>query len=437
MDSTSVLVPSPSDVAAAVAASLDVAHRHDPYPSYAVLRDTPGFPPGPLGTHAVSRYADCETVLADPAWSHAEEARLLHPDSEVHLPGSFLWMDPPDHTRLRGLVAQAFTPRRIQGMRSDAETIVAGLLDEAVAKGTVDLVEALAYPLPLRMICRMMGVPAAAEDDVRRMSAGIARGLDPDVLLTPEELAARTTAVHDFTEFFGELAARRRVEPQDDLVTALVRAETTVASASSGSAQMVASARSGSAQDGDRLSPVELLGTLLILVVAGHETTVNLVANGVRALAAHPAQLDLLRADPELATPAVDEILRFDPPVHLTTRTARTALTVGGRRFEAGESLLLLLGAANRDDAAFPRADVLDVTRYAERGVARRHLAFGLGLHHCLGAALARLELESVLRALVARGVEVELLTERPRYRPNLVVRGMAELPVRITETHR
>jgi len=408
------LVPSPSDVAAAVAASLDVAHRHDPYPAYSVLRDAPGFPPGPLGTHVLSRYADCEAVLADPAWSHAEESRLLHPDSDVHLPGSFLWMDPPDHTRLRGLVAQAFTPRRILSMREDARTIVDGLLDVAVEQGTVDLVEALAYPLPLRMICRLMGVPPEAEDEVRRMSAGIARGLDPDVLLRPEELATRTTAVHDFTAFFGELAARRRAEPHDDLVTALVRAE----------------------QDGDRLGPVELLGTLLILVVAGHETTVNLVANGVRALAADPTQLAALRADPELAGPAVEEILRFDPPVHLTTRTARTALTVGDRRFEEGESLLLLLGAANRDAAAFAAADALDVTRYAARGT-RRHLAFGLGLHHCLGAALARLELETVLRALVARRVEVELLTDRPRYRPNLVVRGMAELPVRITEASR
>jgi cytochrome P450 len=408
------LVPSPSDVAAAVAASLDVAHRHDPYPAYSVLRDAPGFPPGPLGTHVLSRYADCEVVLADPAWSHAEESRLLHPDSDVHLPGSFLWMDPPDHTRLRGLVAQAFTPRRILSMREDARTIVDALLDVAVEQGTVDLVEALAYPLPLRMICRLMGVPPEAEDEVRRMSAGIARGLDPDVLLRPEELAARTTAVHDFTAFFGELAARRRAEPHDDLVTALVRAE----------------------QDGDRLGPMELLGTLLILVVAGHETTVNLVANGVRALAADPTQLAALRADPELAGPAVEEILRFDPPVHLTTRTARTALTVGDRRFEEGESLLLLLGAANRDAAAFAAADALDVTRYAARGT-RRHLAFGLGLHHCLGAALARLELETVLRALVARRVEVELLTDRPRYRPNLVVRGMAELPVRITEASR
>ena len=412
MDQT--LVPSPSDVAAAVAASLDVAHRHDPYPAYSVLRDAPGFPPGPLGTHVLSRYADCEVVLADPAWSHAEESRLLHPDSDVHLPGSFLWMDPPDHTRLRGLVAQAFTPRRILSMREDARTIVDALLDVAVEQGTVDLVEALAYPLPLRMICRLMGVPPEAEDEVRRMSAGIARGLDPDVLLRPEELAARTTAVHDFTAFFGELAARRRAEPHDDLVTALVRAE----------------------QDGDRLGPMELLGTLLILVVAGHETTVNLVANGVRALAADPTQLAALRADPELAGPAVEEILRFDPPVHLTTRTARTALTVGDRRFEEGESLLLLLGAANRDAAAFAAADALDVTRYAARGT-RRHLAFGLGLHHCLGAALARLELETVLRALVARRVEVELLTDRPRYRPNLVVRGMAELPVRITEASR
>ncbi|WP_312858434.1 cytochrome P450 [Pseudonocardia pini] len=403
--------PAENPVAQAVTASLDVAHRHDPYPAYAVLRDTPGFPPGPLGTHVLARHGDCEQVLQDPAWSHAEEARLLHPDSEVALPGSFLWMDPPDHTRLRGLVAGAFTPRRIEGLRTQAEALTAQLMDAAVEAGTVDLVEALAYPLPLRMICSLTGVPAEAEDDVRRMSAGIARGLDPDVLLGPSELAARTAAVHEFADLFGTLAASRRADPRDDLVSALARA----------------------GEDGDRLSPVELLGTLLILVVAGHETTVNLVANGVRALAAHPDQLALLRERPELVPAAVDELLRFDAPVHLTTRTARTALTVGDRTFAPGESLLLLLGSANRDTAVFPRADDLDVTRFAGRG-ARRHLAFGLGLHHCIGAALARLEMETVLRALTARGTGVELLTDRPRYRPNLVVRGMAELPVRLTE---
>ncbi|WP_345426782.1 cytochrome P450 [Pseudonocardia xishanensis] len=402
--------PDEHPVAQAVAAALDVDHRHDPYPAYAVLRAAPGLPPGPLGTHVVARHGDCEQVLQEPAWSHAEEARLLHPDSDVHLPGSFLWMDPPDHTRLCRLVAQGFTPRRIDGLRPQAEELTARLLDTAVEAGPVDLVEALAYPLPLRMICRLMGVPAEAEDDVRRMSAGIARGLDPDVLLTAEELAARTAAVGEFTDFFGDLAARRRTDPRDDLVTALVLAE----------------------QEGDRLSPVELLGTLLILVVAGHETTVNLIANGLRALALHPDQLAVLRERPELVTSAVDEILRFDAPVHLTTRTARTTLTVSGRTFAPGESLLLLLGSANRDAAVFPDGDRLDVTRFATRGAAR-HLAFGLGLHHCIGAALARLEMETVLRALIARDIGVELQTDRPRYRPNLVVRGMAELPARLT----
>ncbi|ODU07702.1 MAG: cytochrome [Pseudonocardia sp. SCN 72-86] len=400
-----------ASLAAAVGAVVDPAHRPDPYPAYATLRAAPVLPPGPLGTHVVSRYADCEAVLADPAWSHAEESRLLHPDSDVHLPGSFLWMDPPDHTRLRGLVAQAFTPKRIAGMRADAEEIVETLLDGVVAAGEIDLVEAVAYPLPLRMICRLMGVPEEAEADVRRMSAGIARGLDPDVLLTRAELDARTAAVHEFTEFFGALAADRRTTPGDDLIGALVRAES----------------------DGDRLSPVELLGTMLILLVAGHETTVNLIGNGLRALAEHPDQRAVLDADPALCGPAVDEMLRYDAPVHLTTRTARVELTVDGRTFARGSSLLLLLGSANRDPEAFTAADRLDVTRYAVRGAARRHLAFGLGLHHCIGAALARLEMETVLRAVVARRVGIELLTDAPPYRPNLVVRGMAALPARLT----
>ncbi len=405
---------SPSDgltpVQQAVIDSVSPQWRHDPYPSYRVLREAGPFVPGPLGTQLVPRHREADAILQDPRWSHAEESELLHPDSGVELPGSFLWMEPPDHTRLRGLVSRAFTARAVEGMRGRGERLVAELFDKILAEGEVDLLEALAYPLPLTMICELLGVPVDAHDTVRRMSAGIARGLDPDLLLSAEELDARTRAVHEFTEFFGDLVTERSRRPREDLITALVQAEAA----------------------GVRMTRTELLGTLLILVVAGHETTVNLIGNGVLSLVRNPDQFALLRADPDLAEHAVDEMLRYDAPVHLTTRTAREEVTVSGHTFVPGDSVIVLLASANRDPEAFPGADRLDLTRYGRGRRARRHLSLGLGLHYCLGAPLARLEMEVTLRALARRVSSLTLHDDPPPYRPNLVVRGMSQLRVRV-----
>jgi cytochrome P450 len=404
------------DVQQAVIDSVDPRWRHDPYRAYRVLREEDAFVPGPLGTRLVPRYAEAAAIMQDARWSHAEEGELLHAESDVELPASFLWMEPPDHTRLRGLVGKAFTARTIEGTRGRAERLVADLMDKILAEGEVDLLETLAYPLPLTMVCELLGVPADAHEAIRSMSGGIARGLDPDALLSPEELAARTRSVHEFTEFFGALVEQRRARPQDDLITALVQAEAA----------------------GVRMTTTELLGTLLILVVAGHETTVNLIGNGVLALIRNPGQFDLLRAEPGLAAAAADEILRYDAPVHLTTRTAREEMTVSGREFAPGDSVIVLLASANRDPEAFPGADRLDLTRYARgRGTAKtnevkRHLSFGLGLHYCLGAPLARLEMEVTMRAIAERVSAITLLNDPPPYRPNLVVRGMSELHVRV-----
>ncbi|MFD0656230.1 cytochrome P450 [Thermocatellispora tengchongensis] len=347
----------------AVIDSVDPAWRHDPYRSYEVLREAGPFVPGPIG-HLVTRHTEAEAIMQDPRWSHAEESELLHPDSDVELPGSFLWMEPPDHTRLRGLVSKAFTARTIEGTRGRAERLVSDLFDKILAQGEVDLLSELAYPLPLTMVCELLGVPAEAHDAVRRMSGGIARGLDPDLLLSREELDARTRSVHEFIQFFGDLVELRRRDPRPDLITALVRAEAS----------------------GVRLTTTELLGTLLILVVAGHETTVNLIGNGVLALVRNPDQFALLKQNPDLAAPAVDEILRYDAPVHLTTRTARAPMTIAGHDFAPGDPVVVLLASANRDPGAFPDAHRLDLTRYARGHRARRHLSFGLGLHYCLGA---------------------------------------------------
>ncbi|WP_029895450.1 cytochrome P450 [Nocardia brasiliensis] len=383
--------------------------RHDPYGSYAVLRGAGPFVPGPHDMHLVTGHHEAQTIMQDPRWSHAEEPKLLHGDSDVELPGSFLWMEPPDHTRLRGLVSKAFTARTIGGMRERAERLVADRMDEMLAAREVDLLDALAYPLPLTMVCEMLGVPADAHEHVREISTAIARGLDPDVLLSPDELAARTAAVYAFLDFFGELVARRRRDPRDDLITALVQAD----------------------DAGAQLTSNELLGTLLILVVAGHETTVNLIGNGVLALIRNPGEFERLRSCPELCEPAVDEVLRYDAPVHLTTRTAHEVITVSGRTFAPGDAVIVLLASANRDPRAFPDADRFDIARYARGRKAERHLSFGLGLHYCLGAPLARLEMQAVLRAIAAR-VDAMTLLEEPPYRPNVVVRGMSRLRVRL-----
>ncbi|SDD10601.1 cytochrome P450 [Actinokineospora iranica] len=397
----------------AVVESVAPNWRHDPYRSYDVLRAAGPFIPGPMDTQLVPRYREADLIMQNPDWSHAEESELLHPDSDVELPGSFLWMEPPDHTRLRGLVSKAFTMRTVEGLRARTEQVVADLMDKMLAEGSdteVDLLESLAYPLPLTMVCELLGVPAEAHDEIRHMSAAIARGLDPDALLSPDELAARTKAVHAFTDFFSDLVAQRRKDPRDDLITRLAQAEA----------------------EGARMTPTELLGTLLILVVAGHETTVNLIGNGVLALIRNPDQFAALKADPDLAAPAADEILRYDAPVHLTTRTARKEITVSGRVFAPGESVIVLFGSANRDPEAFADPDRLDLTRYGAGKRVNRHLSFGLGLHYCIGAPLARLEMELSLRAIASRVKEFTLRADPPPYRPNLVVRGMSELFVRV-----
>ncbi|WP_330231654.1 cytochrome P450 [Nocardia sp. NBC_00508] len=398
-----------TSVQLAVIESVAPHMRHNPYGSYEVLRAAGPFVPGPHDTHLVARHHEAQAIMQDPRWSHAEEPDLLHGDSDVELPGSFLWMEPPEHTRLRGLVSKAFTARTVSGMRERAEQLVDDLLAKVLAERDVDLLDALAYPLPLTMVCELLGVPAEAHEHVRQISTGIARGLDPDVLLSRQELDARTTAVHAFLEFFGDLVEQRRRAPRADLITALVQAD----------------------DAGARLTRTELLGTLLILVVAGHETTVNLIGNGVLALIRNPEQFERLRSFPELSEPAVDEVLRYDAPVHLTTRTAHDEITISGRTFAPGDAVIVLLASANRDPSAFPRAAEFDIARYARGRKAERHLSFGLGLHYCLGAPLARLEMHVVLRAIADRVASMTLL-EEPPYRPNVVVRGMSQLRVRM-----
>jgi cytochrome P450 len=363
-----------------------------------------------MGLHLVTGYADAVQALADPAWSHAGEAELLHPaEAGADLPASFLWMDPPDHTRLRGLVSGAFTARRVEALTPRIDQIVADLLDDTVGAGEIDAVAELAYPLPLMVIAELLGIPAADHPLVRRTAPALARGFDPDVLLSPAERAARTAAARELLGYFAELIAHRRAHPADDLVSAL------------GAIQV----------RGDALTATEMLATCVTLLVAGHETSVNLVGNGLLALQRHPDQFALLQDRPELAGVAVDEMLRYDSPVHLTTRMARGELRLAGRTFADGEGIVVLVGSANRDPAAFPRPDHFDLTRYSRAEPARRHLTFGLGLHYCLGAPLARLEMRLLLAGL-ARRVRRLVPGAAPSYKPNIVLRGLERFPLRL-----
>ncbi|MBL7493604.1 cytochrome P450 [Frankia sp. AgB1.9] len=396
--------------------AFDPEHWPNPYPRYAVARAARPLFPTPLGVHLVTRYQDCAAVLQDDTWSHAHEAQLFHPGVDTtDLPASFLWMDPPDHTRLRGLVSKAFTPRTVTALRPRIERLVRELFDAIVKgddAGEADVITALAYPLPLTVIAELIGAPAADHPDLQRWSRALARGFDPDPLLTPEEREGRSQAAREFVAYFRGLIAWRRAEPADDLISELAAVE----------------------ERGDVLTEDEVLATCVTLLVAGHETSVNLVANGLLALIRHPDQYALLRSSPELVAPAVEEMLRYDSPVHLTTRLAHRRTELAGRTFEAGDGVVLLFGSANRDPAAFAEPERFDLTRYASQPPARRHLTFSLGIHYCLGAPLARLEMELVLRELLRRGLTMTLLTDRLDYRRNLVLRGLASLPVRFEQ---
>ena len=315
---------------------------------------------------------------------------------------SFLFMDPPDHTRLRRLVSKAFTPRTVEGLHDLVEQLSRQLLDAAVARGRLELVADLAYPLPVAVISRMLGVPE--QDHVRfaDWSAVLASGLD-DTLGTgdPEALRARRRAADQFRAYFTDLAEQRRRLPQDDLLTALVAAE----------------------DAGDRLTSDELVSTAMLLLIAGHETTVSLIANGALALLRDPALRERVAADPGLVPGVVEEVLRLDPPVQMTVRHAVEDVELAGGRVRAGGSVVLLLAAAGRDPEQHADPLVLDPSRTSG------HLALSAGAHYCLGAPLARLEARVVLRDLAQRLVDPELA--ELTYRENRVLRGPATLEIR------
>jgi cytochrome P450 len=382
----------------------------NPYPHYHRLRATDPVHRSPLGFFVASRHADVNLVLRDKRFGKDFVGRMTRRhgpailDEPVYRSMSH-WMlqqDPPDHTRLRGLVVKAFTARRVEDMRPRIQEIVDRALDAVALQGHMDLIADLAFRLPVTVICEMLGIPAEDHEMIRSGALAGGRLLDP-VPLSRAEIDAANAHNLASAGYFGWLFDERRREPGDDLTTHLVRAE----------------------EEGIKLSNEELTANVMLLFGAGHETTVNLIGNGLLALHRHPDQLRLLRDDPSLITNAIEEFLRYDSSVQLTGRVALEDTSVGGTTLPKGEPLLCLLGAANRDPGVYPEPDRLDITRPNIRP-----LSFGGGIHFCLGAQLARIEAEIAIATLLRRlpGLTLDA-PDHPDWRPTFVLRGLKQLP--------
>ena len=386
----------------------------DPYPQYAALRAADPVHRSALGPWLCTRYEDCVRLLRTPGLSvedrHAgidRRATRYSPDDPRRERGTraILNLDPPDHTRLRRLVARAFTPRRVEALEPRIAVLVDRALDAAGAAGGFDVIADLAFPLPFTVISEMLGVPDHDGRYLRDVSHTLVRALEP--LTSPDDddaLRAASDAMHDAVE---AMIAEKRAAPGDDLLSALI------------------AVRDG----GDGLTPAELHDQVTLLYIAGHETTVNLIGNGVWALLRHPDQLARLRDDPGLVPNAVEELLRYDAPVQFSRRITRTDATVGDITVPTGSFVFTVLGAANRDPAHFgPDADRLDLGR----PLAPQHLAFGGGIHHCLGAVLARAEARAAIGALARRFPRLAPATGAPDWNGRLVLRGLESLPVTV-----
>jgi len=382
------------------------AFRADPYPTYeALLREEP-LHQSPYGPLVLSRYEDVMAVLRHPAASsdfrNSPQWGPLYQEPEAPAP-AFIFLDPPDHSRLRSLVSRAFTPKRVEELRPRAQRFVDDVLDKAAAAGGMEVVSELAFPLPVLMICELLGVPASDVGEFKQWSALLARGLDPGFALAPglqESFREARKCAHGY---FTGLISRRRRQPREDLLSALVQAE----------------------EQGERLSEAELLSTLNLLLIAGHETTVNLLANGLLAFCRYPHEFARLRHEPSLVRSCVEEVLRFDPPVHILARIPLEDICVPSGVVPRFADLVLLPAAAGRDPAQFSAPSTFDAGR-----LENRHLGFGFGAHYCLGAPLARMEAQVVFSSLARRFESVELEEDPPVYKDNLTLRGVARLPV-------
>jgi cytochrome P450 len=385
---------------------LDPASRHDPYPLYARLRETP-VSLQEDGTYAVSGYPEVAALLHDPRVS-SDERKSSRGTAAMSASGRFdnppfIFRDPPDHDRLRRLVMRLFTPERIAGMHDRVVALVAGLLDAHRGHGQIDIVDNLAYPLPVTVICELLGVPREDEPRFFDWASALARSLDPPESMTEQEIQHAGQARAELREYLSGLAAERRAQPRDDLISGLA----------------------ASRDRTNHISEQDLISTLVLLLVAGHETTVNLITNGMLTLLRHPDALERLRREPDLITPVVEEVLRFDPPVQFRTRTILADLQAAGVTIPQGATVALLLASGSRDPRRFPNAD-----QFIPDRTDNQHFGFGGGIHYCVGAPLARIEAPIALGELARRLTTPRLLEDPPPYRENAALRGPRHLQV-------
>ncbi len=402
---------SPDEVFAELLLTAD-GHQ-DPYSRYSWLHENSPVHRGAEGTLFLTRYADCHEVLRNESFGKAD--RILQrsdadrPDPEIQLVDpdarTMLDLNPPDHTRIRGLVSRAFTPRRVRNLTPHIEALAEECFDTLAAAGEVDLLEAVGFPLPVAVIGELVGVPRSDWPSFRTLVTTSAMSLEATA--TEEELDAARVAAAEIYVYFLDLVAKKRAEPADDLLSAMLAV---------------------SDDDGDRLSETEAIINAMLMFAAGFETTTNLIGNGVAALLRHPDAVTALRDDPDLVASGVEEMLRYDSPVQLDARTALEPASIAGLEVDEGQEVVTLLGAANHDPTHFTDPDRFDVRR--DEGPP---MSFGSGIHYCLGANLARAEGQTVVSGLLRRFSSIELI-EPLTNRQRLTLRGYEAVPIRVRE---
>ncbi|HEY1297914.1 MAG TPA: cytochrome P450 [Chloroflexota bacterium] len=381
----------------------------DPYPAYAAMLDRDPYFDESARSWVLTRYSDVQPALRSSRFSQARFAERMEralgsgPLAEC-VDQWLLFRDPPDHTRLRALVNQAFTPKAVERLRHAIQRIVDDLISVARQAGRMDVIAELAYPLPVLVICELLGVPAADRRCFAARSAALAESLDALSTHDQEIVRRGNAAVEGLAAYFRELVHKRRVAPGDDVLSGLI-----------------------AARDGhNRLTEDELIATCIFLFFAGHETTVNLIGNGLLALLRHPREMHRLLDDPRLIGNAVEELLRFDSPVQRTARTLEHDMWMGSQRAQRGQRVMFLLGAANRDPRRFLMPDRLNIGRTD----AIHHVSFGGGIHYCVGAPLARLEAQIAIGSLVRGLPGLRLVEATPTWRQTYLLRGLKRLHV-------